>query len=55
MELIEGVKVKRLEKFADDRGFFMEILRDEDGFFRKIWTGFNVFDLSRGNKSFSLS
>jgi len=36
MELIEGVKVKRLEKFADDRGFFMEILRDEDGFLEKF-------------------
>jgi len=30
-DLIYGVKIKRLEKHVDDRGFFMEILRDDDG------------------------
>jgi len=28
--LIEGVKVKKLVKHADDRGYFMEVLRDDD-------------------------
>jgi dTDP-4-dehydrorhamnose 3,5-epimerase len=29
-ELIAGVKVKKLIRHCDDRGFFMEILRDDD-------------------------
>lgn len=29
--MIEGVKVKTLVKYPDDRGFFAEILRDDDG------------------------
>lgn len=32
MELISGVEVKKLVKHTDDRGFFMEILRDDDEF-----------------------
>jgi dTDP-4-dehydrorhamnose 3,5-epimerase len=28
--LIEGVKVKPLRKHVDDRGYFMEVLRDDD-------------------------
>jgi dTDP-4-dehydrorhamnose 3,5-epimerase len=28
--MIEGVKVKKLIRHVDDRGFFMEILRDDD-------------------------
>lgn len=28
--MIEGVRVKPLVKFADDRGYFMEIVRDDD-------------------------
>lgn len=27
---IEGVKVKKLVRHSDDRGFFMEVLRDDD-------------------------
>ncbi len=30
MDLIAGVEVKKLIKHVDDRGFFMEILRDDD-------------------------
>ncbi|GAW29461.1 dTDP-4-dehydrorhamnose 3,5-epimerase family protein [Carboxydocella sp. ULO1] len=30
MDTIAGVKVKKLIKHVDDRGFFMEILRDDD-------------------------
>ncbi|GAW31240.1 dTDP-4-dehydrorhamnose 3,5-epimerase family protein [Carboxydocella sp. JDF658] len=30
MDTIAGVKVKKLIKRVDDRGFFMEILRDDD-------------------------
>lgn len=30
MDTITGVKVKKLIKHVDDRGFFMEILRDDD-------------------------
>jgi dTDP-4-dehydrorhamnose 3,5-epimerase len=29
--LIEGVKTKKLIKHCDDRGYFMEMLRDDDG------------------------
>lgn len=36
MELIEGVKVKKLIKHVDDRGFFMEILRDDDELLKKF-------------------
>lgn len=28
--MIEGVKVKKLVKHCDDRGFFMELVRDDD-------------------------
>lgn len=28
--MIEGVKIKKLLKHADDRGYFMEVLRDDD-------------------------
>lgn len=36
MELIEGVKVKELKRHVDDRGFFMEILRDDDNLLEKF-------------------
>ncbi len=29
--MIEGVVIKKIEKFCDERGFFMEVLRDDDG------------------------
>jgi len=32
--LIEGVKIKQLVRHVDDRGFVMEILRDDDEIFR---------------------
>ncbi len=32
--MIEGVTVKQLRRIVDDRGFVMEILRDDDGMFR---------------------
>ncbi|GAX91989.1 dTDP-4-dehydrorhamnose 3,5-epimerase family protein [Effusibacillus lacus] len=28
--MIEGVKIKKLQKYTDDRGYFMEVLRDDD-------------------------
>lgn len=31
MNIIEGVVIKQLVRHCDDRGFFMEILRDDDG------------------------
>lgn len=31
--MIEGVQVKKLVRHCDDRGFFMEILRDDDSVF----------------------
>ncbi|ORX22213.1 spore coat protein [Thermoanaerobacterium sp. PSU-2] len=35
-ELIQGVEVKKLIKHVDDRGFFMEILRDDDNLLKKF-------------------
>lgn len=35
-KLIEGVQVKRLVRHVDDRGFFMEILRDDDNLLKKF-------------------
>jgi dTDP-4-dehydrorhamnose 3,5-epimerase len=32
--MIEGVKIKALRRIVDDRGFIMEILRDDDEMFR---------------------
>jgi dTDP-4-dehydrorhamnose 3,5-epimerase len=32
--LIEGVKLKPLKVFCDDRGFLMEVLRADDAFYR---------------------
>ncbi len=29
--MIKGVVIKKIEKFCDERGFFMEVLRDDDG------------------------
>lgn len=40
--MIEGVKVKKLVKHADDRGFFMEVLRDDD----QLLTKFGQFSMS---------
>ncbi|MFA5947399.1 MAG: dTDP-4-dehydrorhamnose 3,5-epimerase family protein [Candidatus Gracilibacteria bacterium] len=34
--MIEGVKIKKLVKHCDDRGFFMEILRDDDKLMEKF-------------------
>lgn len=34
--MIEGVKVKKLVKHCDDRGFFMEVLRDDEGLMSKF-------------------
>ena len=31
--MIEGVKIKRLRRIVDDRGYLMEILRDDDELF----------------------
>lgn len=33
---IQGVRIKKLERFADDRGFFQEILRDDDGLLNRF-------------------
>jgi dTDP-4-dehydrorhamnose 3,5-epimerase len=35
-EVIEGVKIKRLKVIPDERGFLMEMMRDDDEFFRKF-------------------
>ena len=34
--MIEGVKVKKLVRHTDDRGFFQEILRGDDGLLEKF-------------------
>ena len=34
--MIQGVKVKKLKKIADYRGFLMEMLRDDDDFYLKF-------------------
>ncbi|WP_324716139.1 dTDP-4-dehydrorhamnose 3,5-epimerase family protein [Carboxydochorda subterranea] len=34
--MIEGVKVKHLVRHCDDRGFFQEILRDDEGLLRRF-------------------
>jgi dTDP-4-dehydrorhamnose 3,5-epimerase len=34
--VIDGVKVKRLKVIADERGFLMEMMRDDDEFFQKF-------------------
>jgi len=36
MELISGVQVKKLIRHHDDRGFFMEILRDDDELLKRF-------------------
>jgi dTDP-4-dehydrorhamnose 3,5-epimerase len=33
---IEGVKYKKLVRHSDDRGFFAEIVRDDEGFVKKF-------------------
>lgn len=35
-KMIDGVKVKKLVRHCDDRGFFMEVLRDDDEFLKKF-------------------
>lgn len=40
---IEGVKVKKLVRHCDDRGFFQEILRDDDG----LLQGFGQLSMSK--------
>ncbi|AYO32194.1 spore coat protein [Biomaibacter acetigenes] len=34
--MIEGVQIKNLIKHVDDRGFFMEILRDDDNLLKRF-------------------
>ena len=34
--MIEGVKIKRLKVIADERGWLMEMLRDDDEIFQKF-------------------
>lgn len=34
--MIEGVVLKKLIRHSDDRGFFMEILRDDDGLLKRF-------------------
>jgi len=34
--MIEGVEIKKLVKHCDDRGFFMEILRDDDNLLKNF-------------------
>ena len=34
--MIEGVEVKKLVTFCDDRGYFREILRDDDGLYSRF-------------------
>ncbi len=34
--MIEGVKIKKVVRHCDDRGFFCEVLKDNDEFFREI-------------------
>ncbi|BAS27968.1 dTDP-4-dehydrorhamnose 3,5-epimerase family protein [Limnochorda pilosa] len=34
--MIDGVRVKQLVRHPDDRGFFQEILRDDDGLLRRF-------------------
>lgn len=34
--MIEGVRIKKLLKHADDRGYFMEVLRDDDGMLERF-------------------
>jgi len=34
--MIEGVKIKKLVRHCDDRGFFSEVLRDDEGLLKKF-------------------
>ncbi len=34
--MIDGVKIKKLVRHCDDRGFFMEILRDNEGLLQRF-------------------
>jgi len=34
--MIEGIEIKRLTKYADERGFLMELLRSDDPIFSKF-------------------
>ncbi len=34
--MIQGVTVKKLIRHSDDRGFFMEVLRDDDGLLKRF-------------------
>lgn len=33
---IEGVRIKKITRFTDDRGFFQEILRDDEGLLERF-------------------
>lgn len=35
-EAIEGVLIKRLARFADERGYLLEVLRDDDGLLERF-------------------
>ena len=45
--MIEGVKVKKLKVIPDERGFLMEMLRDDDEFFQRVGPGLPLGGLSR--------
>jgi dTDP-4-dehydrorhamnose 3,5-epimerase len=45
--MINGVEIKELKTFNDDRGFFRELIRSTDGFFREgfgQWSHSLMFD-----------
>ena len=46
--MIEGVKVVKLEPHVDDRGYLIEILRQDDEHFTKFGQVYIVGDVSRG-------
>ena len=35
-KMIKGVQVKKIKRFCDDRGFFSEIFKEDDPFFKEI-------------------
>ena len=50
MDLIKGVVIKNLKKHADERGFLMEILRNDDEIFEKfgqVYVSKNFPDITR--------
>ena len=49
---IDGVAVKQLIRHPDDRGFFEEILRDDDNLLRRFWQALLSFAFPWGVKAF---